>query len=86
MGVKHSDLTITDTSFDTDAPATLVWLAALALVVNLIRIIAEVRARTPEEHAFLRAVKTGDRIRLRGRVAGIVLRTAVMLDPAVVAT
>ena len=52
--------------------------------VNLIRIVAEVRARTPEEHAFLRAVKTGDPIRLRGRVTAIALRTAVVLDPAVV--
>ena len=52
--------------------------------VNLIRIIANVRARTPEEHAFLRAVKTGDPIRLRGRVTAIALRTAVVLDPAVV--
>ena len=52
--------------------------------VNLIRIIANVRARTPEEHAFLRAVKTGDPIRLRGRLTAIALRTAVVLDPAVV--
>ena len=52
--------------------------------VNLIRIIANVRARTPEEHAFLRAVKTGDTIRLRGRLTAIALRTAVVLDPAVV--
>ena len=52
--------------------------------VNLIRIVAEVRARTPEEHAFLRAVKTDDPIRLRGRVTAIALRTAVVLDPAVV--
>jgi hypothetical protein len=52
--------------------------------INLIRIVAEVRARTPEEHAFLRAVKTGDPIRLRGRVTAIALRTAVVLDPAVV--
>jgi hypothetical protein len=52
--------------------------------MNLIRIVAEVRARTPEEHAFLRAVKTGDPIRLRGRVTAIALRTAVVLDPAVV--
>ena len=52
--------------------------------VNLIRIIATVRARTPEEHAFLRAVKTGDPIRLRGRLTAIALRTAVVLDPAVI--
>jgi hypothetical protein len=52
--------------------------------MNLIRVVAEVRARTPEEHAFLRAVKTGDPIRLRGRVTAIALRTAVVLDPAVV--
>ena len=52
--------------------------------VNLIRIIATVRARSPEEHAFLRAVKTGDPIRLRGRLTAIALRTAVVLDPAVV--
>ena len=52
--------------------------------VNLIRIIANVRARSPEEHAFLRAVKTGDPIRLRGRLTAIALRTAVVLDPAVV--
>ena len=52
--------------------------------VNLVRIIASVRARSPEEHAFLRAVKTGDPIRLRGRVTAIALRTAVVLDPAVV--
>lgn len=52
--------------------------------VNLIRIIANVRARTPEEHAFLRAVKTGDPIRLRGRLTAIALRTAVVLDPAVI--
>ncbi len=52
--------------------------------MNLIRIVAEVRARTPEEHAFLRAVKTGDPIRLRGRITAIALRTAVVMDPAVV--
>ena len=52
--------------------------------MNLIRIVAEVRARTPEEHAFLRAVKTGDPLRLRGRVTAIALRTAVVLDPAVI--
>ena len=52
--------------------------------MNLSRVVAEVRARTPEEHAFLRAVKTGDPIRLRGRVTAIALRTAVVLDPAVV--
>lgn len=52
--------------------------------VNLIRIIAVVRARNAEEAAYLRAVKTGDPIRLRGRVTGIALRTAVVLEPAVV--
>ena len=52
--------------------------------VNLIRIIAMVRARNGEEEAYLRAVKTGDPIRVRGRVTGIALRTAVVLEPAVV--
>ncbi len=52
--------------------------------MNLIRIVAEVRARTPEEYTFLRAVKTGDPIRLRGRITAIALRTAVVMDPAVV--
>jgi hypothetical protein len=52
--------------------------------VPLIRVVASVRARIETEHAYLRTVKTGDSIRLRGRVTGIVLRTALLLDPAVV--
>ena len=51
---------------------------------QLIRVVAKVRARNEAEHAFLRAVKTGDPIRLRGRATGIFLRTVTMLDPAVV--
>ena len=52
--------------------------------VPLIRVVASVRARNETEHAYLRTVKTGDTIHLRGRVTGIVLRTALLLDPAVV--
>lgn len=51
---------------------------------QLIRIVAQVRARNEAEHAFLRAIKTDDPIRLRGRATGIFLRTITTLDPAVV--
>jgi hypothetical protein len=51
---------------------------------QLVSVVAWVQAQSPADDAFLRSVKTGDPIRIRGLVQGIFLRTMVRVGPGVV--
>lgn len=52
--------------------------------VALLRVVALVRAQSDSDEQILRAIKTNETIRVRGRVLGIMLRTIVEMKPAVV--
>ena len=52
--------------------------------VQLVHVLAYLQAQNPEDDAFLRGVKTGDPIRIRGLVQDVFLRTMVKIGPGVV--
>jgi hypothetical protein len=52
--------------------------------VQLVHVLAYLQAQSLDDDAFLRGVKTGDPIRIRGLVQDIFLRTMVKIGPGVV--
>jgi hypothetical protein len=57
---------------------------ASAAPLQLVGVVAWIQPQGPEDDALLQRVKTGDPIRIRGLVQGIVLRTMVQIGPGVV--
>lgn len=57
---------------------------ASAKAAELLRVVAFVEAQGEADEALLRAVRTGDVIRIRGRVREIQLRTMLVIWPGVV--
>ena len=55
-----------------------------AAPVQLVAVVAWIQSQGPEDDALLQRVKTGDPIRIRGLVQGILLRTMVKVGPGVV--
>jgi hypothetical protein len=51
--------------------------------VNMLRASFSVYPQGERDHDLLRKAKTNDRIKIRGKVQDIVLRTAVIIEPAV---
>ena len=52
--------------------------------VQLVAVVAWIQSQGPEDEAFLRSVKTGDPIRIRGLVQDVFLRTMVKIGPGIV--
>jgi hypothetical protein len=52
--------------------------------VQLLRVAAFVQAQSPKDDALLRAIQTGDALRIRGMVREIQLRTVLVIWPGVV--
>jgi len=52
--------------------------------VQMVHVMAYLQSQGPEDDVLLQRVKTGDPIRIRGVVQGIVLRTMVQIGPGVV--
>ena len=52
--------------------------------LQVVGVVAWIQPQGPEDDALLQRVKTGDPIRIRGLVQGIVLRTMVKIGPGVV--
>ena len=52
--------------------------------LQMVGVVAWIQPQGPEDDALLQRVKTGDPIRIRGLVQGIVLRTMVQIGPGVV--
>ena len=51
--------------------------------VQLVHVLAYLQAQSPDDDAFLRGVKTGDPIRIRGLVQDVFLRTMVKIGPGI---
>ena len=54
--------------------------------VNMLRTSFSVYPLDEQDHDVLRKAKTNDRIKIRGKVLDVVLRTIVLIEPAVLAT
>jgi len=52
--------------------------------LQVVGVVAWIQSQGPQDDALLQRVKTGDPIRIRGLVQGIVLRTMVQIGPGVV--
>ncbi len=53
--------------------------------IRLVRVVAIVQARDERDIQLLKSIRTDDALRIRGVVQDIVLRTIVMIAPAVIA-
>ena len=51
--------------------------------VNMLRATISVYPQSERDHEALRTAKTNDKIRIRGKVQDVVLRTAVVIEPAI---
>ncbi len=54
--------------------------------VNMLRATIFIHPQNEQDHELLRKAKTNDMIKIRGRVQDIVLRTVVVIEPALLAT
>jgi hypothetical protein len=52
--------------------------------LQMVGVVAWIQPQGPDDDALLQRVKTGDPIRIRGLVQGIVLRTMVQIGPGIV--
>jgi hypothetical protein len=84
--VVEWDLVVYDVKFDKDRyeltsqPIEITSTAP----VQMVGVVAWIQSQGPQDDALLQRVKTGDPIRVRGVVQGIVLRTMVQIAPGVV--
>ncbi len=54
--------------------------------INMLRASFAVYPQDERDHELLRKAKTNDRIKIRGKVQDLVLRTVVLIEPAVLTT